>query len=141
MKILIGGFLFFVFLFLSIIHIYWGFGGKIGSSATVPTKGNNKLLIKPGAIECFAVAIVLLNFGIFILIKAGILLFNLPHWLLNYGLWAIAAIFLLRAIGEFKYIGFFKKIRSTKFGQMDTQYYSPLCLLIGLLGIVLEILK
>lgn len=39
------------------------------------------------------------------------------------------------------YIGFFKKIKNTRFGRNDTKYYSPLCLLIGLLAIVLEINK
>jgi hypothetical protein len=140
MKILIASFLSVIFISLAAIHIYWGFGGKSGSAASVPTKGNNKPVIKPRAIDCFVVAIALLSFGIFVLIKAGIILLHIPNWLLNNGLWAIAAIFLLRAIGEFKYVGFFKKIKTTPFGQLDTKYYSPLCLVIGGLAIVLEML-
>jgi hypothetical protein len=141
MKIPIAFLLSLIFIFLSAIHIYWGFDGKSGSSASIPTTSNNKPVIKPGAIDCFVVAIALLCFSIFVLIKAGVILFALPNWLLNYGLWAITAIFLLRAIGEFKYVGFFKKIKTTQFGQLDTKYYSPLCLIIGVLSIILELIN
>lgn len=33
----------------------------------------------------------------------------------------------------------FKKIKSTKFGQADTKIYSPLCFLIGLLEIIMQL--
>jgi hypothetical protein len=141
MKTFTGLLLSLIFISLSAIHIYWAFGGKSGAAASVPTKENNKPVIKPGAIDCFVVAIVLLSFGIFVLIKADIILLRLPNWLLNYGLWAITAIFLLRAIGEFRYVGFFKKIKTTPFGQLDTKYYSPLCLIIGVLSIILELIN
>jgi Protein of unknown function (DUF3995) len=138
MKILIVCLLSIIFLSLAIIHIYWAFGSKKGSVAIIPTKGDSKPLIKPGLVDCLVVAIVLTAFAIFVLIKGGVIFFGLPHWLLNYGLWAIAALFIIRAIGEFNYIGFFKKIKTTRFGQMDTKYYSPLCLLIGILSVILE---
>ena len=141
MKILIASLLSLIFLFLAVIHIYWGFGGKSGSAASIPTKENNKPVLKPRAIDCFFVAIVLLSFGIFVLIKGGIILFALPVWLLNYGLLFTAAIFLLRAVGEFRYVGFFRKIKTTKFGQLDTKYYSPLCLIIGVLSILLALIN
>ncbi|HEY8784399.1 MAG TPA: DUF3995 domain-containing protein [Mucilaginibacter sp.] len=138
MKILIASFLVIVFIFLAAIHIYWAFGGKNPSVATIPTTQNNKAVINPGLFDCLVVAIGLLSFGLSILIKSGVTSFSSPGWLMNCGLWAIAAIFILRAIGEFKYIGFFKKIKTTKFGQLDTKYYAPLCLLIGILCVILE---
>ena len=141
MKILVGSILFIVFLFLACIHFYWGLGGKWGTDATIPTKEDNKKLMNPGLFECFIVAFGLLGFGIFSLIKAGVIVIRLPGWLLNYGLWIIAAIFLLRAIGEFKYVGFFKKVNTTKFGERDTKYYSPLCLFIAVSGIILELIN
>jgi hypothetical protein len=33
-----------------------------------------------------------------------------------------------RAIGEFKYVGFFKRVRGSRFARRDTLLYSPLCL-------------
>jgi Protein of unknown function (DUF3995) len=141
MKPIIGSVLFTILLFISVIHIYWGFGGKAGSLAAVPTKKNNVPVIKPGPVSCMAVALGLLSFGGYVLIKSGIINFHLPGWISNYGLWIISGIFLLRAIGEFKYVGFSKKIRYTRFGKLDTKYYSPLCLLLSLLGIILEFIS
>ena len=40
--------------------------------------------------------------------------------------WLIAAAFALRAIGDFRYVGFFKRIRDSRFAHLDTIAYSPL---------------
>ncbi len=141
MVALTGIFLSFIFLFLSGLHFYWGLGGKWGVNAAIPTKENTEKVLTPKLFDCFAVAFGLLGFGIFVLIKSELILYELPAWLAHYGLWAISFLFILRAIGEFKYVGFFKKIRTTLFAQMDTKYYSPLCLLIGFLGILIELVK
>lgn len=141
MKTVIGIFLFLIFLFLSGIHFYWGLGGKWGGDSAIPTRANNEKVMNPKLFECFVVAFGLLGFAFLILIESEIITITLPNWLQEYGLWIISILFLLRAIGEFKYVGFFKKVKTTKFGQMDTKFFSPLCLLIGLLGIVLELIK
>ena len=142
MTTIIGSMLFIVFLFLSGIHIYWGLGGKWGADAAIPAKdGSEKKLMNPGLFQCFVVAFALLCFGIFSLIRAGIISSNLPAWLLDYGLWIIAALFFLRSIGEFKYVGFFKKVNNTKFAKNDTKYYSPLCLTIAVSAAVLELIN
>lgn len=85
------------------------------------------------------VGVVLLGIGAFILVKAKFLSVSIPYFLDKSGLWIIAIIFMGRAIGDFKYVGFFKKYRSTKFGQNDTKYFSPLCMVIGILTIILGI--
>lgn len=141
MKILIASILFIVFLFLACVHFYWGLGGKWGVDAAIPSKGENRKLINPGLFGCFIAAFGLLGFGTFCLIKAGLVIFQLPGWLSNYGLLIISAIFILRAVGEFKYVGFFKKVSNTKFGKMDTKYYSPICLFIAVSAIILEIIN
>ena len=55
---------------------------------------------------------------------------------MRFGGWVIPIIFLLRAIGEFKYVGIFKRVKKTKFGRFDTKLFSPLCLIISILGII-----
>jgi hypothetical protein len=45
---------------------------------------------------------------------------------------ARGSVFVLRAIGEFRLVGFFKSVRGTPFAHWDTWLYSPLSLLIGL---------
>ncbi len=142
MTTIIAIILFLIFLFISSIHIYWAFGGNWGSDAVLPTKDdNNTKVLNPSILPTLIVAFGLLGFGLHILIISGLIAFDIPQWLSNYGLWIIASIFTLRAIGDFKYVGFFKKIKLTKFGKNDTKYYSPLCLTIGILTLILELIK
>jgi hypothetical protein len=130
--------LFLIFLSISSLHFYWGFGGKWGNSAVIPTKDDSIKVLMPGLLATITVAFGLLTFGVFVLIKSEIIDFKLPLWLDRSGLLVISGIFLIRAIGDFKYVGFFKKIKQTKFGQNDTKYYTPLCLLIFILAMIIE---
>jgi hypothetical protein len=129
-----------IFLSLCGIHIYWAFGGKWGMDAVVPTKVNQQKVINPGLISTLLVAVGLFFFAVVVFLNAFKPDFA-PDIIHNYGLWVIASIFTLRAIGEFNYVGFFKRHRDTKFGRNDTRYYSPLCLLIGVLTVLLALHK
>ncbi|TCC96977.1 DUF3995 domain-containing protein [Pedobacter hiemivivus] len=135
---LIAILLFFIFLLLSGIHIYWAFGGKWASTAVIPTKEDEVKIAMPSAFGTLVVAAGLMGFGLLVLARSGLLDISLPNWLLKYGLWAIAGIFLLRAVGDFRYVGFFKKYKKTRFGRNDTKYYSPLCLAIVLMILVMQ---
>jgi len=141
MPIVIGYILIVIYLALAGIHICWGLGGKWGLDTAIPTQENGKKVISPGPFECLMVAIGFAGAAVFILIKVGIISINLPHWLSKYGLWILAVIFIARAIGEFKYIGFFKTVRTTRFGQLDTRFYSPLCMFIGFLDVILDLIN
>ncbi|PWB22040.1 DUF3995 domain-containing protein [Flavobacterium sp. HTF] len=131
--------LFLLFLFLSLIHFYWAFGGKWGTQGVYPTPDNTTQPRNPGIIATLLVAIALFGFGVFYLIKVEILYLKIPSGIYKYGLWILMAVFILRAIGDFKYLGFFKKIKNTKFGQNDTKYFAPLCLIIGILTLLMAI--
>ena len=65
---------------------------------------------------------------------------NVPDWVMMISNWMIPAIFLLRAIGDFNDVGFFKKRRQTYFGKLDSRVYSPLCLGMGLMGLMVNII-
>ena len=138
-KQIISVILFMVFVFLSALHFYWALGGRWGSKAVYPTTNKNAEPKMPGIIPTTIVAFGLLAIGGFILQQTFFLNFQIPLWLNNYGLWTIASIFMLRAIGEFKYIGFFKKMKHSKFAQNETKYYSPLCLVIAILILIIKI--
>lgn len=139
MTLTISGILFGIFLFLSSLHFYWAFGGKWGSTAVLPTKDDNapQKALNPGIIATLIVAIGLLAFGLLPLVITGTIHFPIPNWLQKSGLWIIAGIFGLRAVGDFNYVGFFKKIKHTAFAKNDTRYYSPLCTAISLLAAAL----
>lgn len=128
------------FAVLSVLHFYWGIKGSATGLSVVPVNAEGKLLFTPSRFDSFMVGIVLLVFFVFVLIKTQWIHFILPHWIMSYGLWFIAVLFLLRAIGDFKYMGFGKKINGTPFARMDTLLYTPLCLILALSAIVLNLL-
>jgi glucan phosphoethanolaminetransferase (alkaline phosphatase superfamily) len=144
MMIIIALIVIIIFLVLSGLHFYWALGGQYGSGAVIPTKNDNIKVMMPGSVATFIVAFGLLFFGLVVFLNAfetdfkPSLELDIVH---KYGQWAIALIFIVRAIGDFNYVGFFKKYKQTKFGQNDTKYYSPLCLAIGILILILELNK
>ncbi len=128
-----------IFLFLSSIHFYWAFGGKWGTEGVYPSKTDGSPMRPPSILATLIVAIGLLSFAAFYLIKAGYIAVQLPLWLNKNGLWILTGIFILRTIGEFNYLGFFKKVKNTKFAINDTKYYAPLCMIIALLTLILQL--
>ena len=130
---------FVVLLAISAIHFYWIAGGRWGLANALPEQNGTKTM-KPGPISTLSVAIIFGAMGFFYLYKIG--QFPLadsvvPGWLNRYGLWLLAGIFLLRAIGDFRYVGFFKRIRNSRFAVLDTRFYSPLCLFLSLNTVLL----
>ncbi len=141
MQTIIAAILSIIFLLISLLHFYWGVGGKWGSEKAIPTKVTGEKLFQPSVPECFVVALALLGVVWFILMYVEVLPEVLPARLLNAGIWCFSAIFIVRAVGDFKYTGFFKSVTTTTFGRNDTKYYSPLCLLIGILTLTLALVK
>lgn len=129
-----------IFIALGSIHFYWLFGGKWGLKKVIPVKNEEENLIPPPKFATLIVAIILIVFGLSYFLKSGVTNSQTPNWLTNYGLWIIPIVFLLRAIGEFKYVGFFKRIKNTDFAKADSKWFSPLCLLIGIIGILIQLI-
>ena len=125
---------------LGTIHFNWVIGGKFGFTESLPTKENGERILNPKKIDSAVVGIGLTAFGLFYLFKSGLMENPLPDWIMKYGGGIIPILFLLRAMGEFKYVGFFKSIKTTDFGKLDTKLFSPLCLLIGLFGILIQLM-
>ena len=133
-----------LFLAISGLHFYWAIGSfwgkKMKSSSSVIPEVEGKPLFTPSTFSTLVVAI-----GLLIMAKVS------AHGLgigfdfkafgpyVGYGNLAISIIFLIRAIGDFRYVGFFKfmgKHNESKFAKNDTKYYSPLCLLIAVLAFI-----
>jgi hypothetical protein len=133
--------LFSIFVILAVIHLIWAFDVPWGFDVALPTNEHGERVNNPKKSDCVIVGLGLFTFALFYLLRSNIILLDLPFWVFRYGGWVIPSIFIIRAIGDFKYIGFFKKIRNTNFGHMDTKYYSPLCLFIGLIGSIIQIIK
>ncbi len=138
--VLISSILSAIFLVLALLHLSWAFGSRFGYEESLPTDEQGKLIINPKKVDCVMVGIGLLLFGFIYFLQLGWVQITLSSSMVQYGGWVIPTIFLLRAIGEFKYVGFFKRITQTRFAKLDTKYYSPLCLLIAILGFLLKYL-
>ncbi|MBU9711850.1 DUF3995 domain-containing protein [Evansella tamaricis] len=117
---------------ISFIHFYWLFGGKRGFIASVPEKVEGDLLFTPKIIETLIVALGLLFVGFMLLVQFDAIPFLKPTILTKTFCILFTCVFFLRAVGDFKYLGFFKRIKHSIFAKYDTKYYSPLCLYLGL---------
>ena len=120
-----------IFTLLALLHVYWALGGKAGLAGAIPTL-EGKPAFQPGRIATLAVAAALCACALLVAALAG--WWNPP---VSLGIltkigYALAALFLLRAIGDFNHVGLFKSKRDSRFAKLDTLYYSPLCLGIAL---------
>lgn len=119
-----------VFIALGLWHFYMAFAGSSGASAAVPSLDGKPLFV-PSTQATIAVGVVLMLFAVLVAATSGILSLGLPPIVLSWLSYALALGLFARAIGEFKYVGFFKKVRGSRFARMDTLFYSPLCLLLS----------
>lgn len=133
--------LFIIFSLLSGIHFYWLFGGKWGLEKVIPTKSEQAITLSIPKFATLIVALVLLLFGVIYLIKSRFINLQILNSINDYAYWIIPSIFILRVIGDFNYVGFFKKIKYTEFAKADTKYFVPLCLFIGTLGMILQLIS
>jgi hypothetical protein len=119
-----------VFLFLAFWHFYMATGLSKSENGAVPSV-NGKPLFVPSRPSTIAIGVVLILFALLVLATAGMVSTGLPLNWLRWAMYALALGLVARAVGEFKYVGFFKRVRGTPFARMDTLVYSPLCLLMG----------
>lgn len=122
-----------VFSALALLHIYWALGGRWAFEGALPTEGGRPLFV-PGAGASAVVAIALLMAAAVCGLHAGVLASGFPSWLPRLGVWGVSFVFAARAVGEFRYVGLFKRIRGMVFARRDSRFYSPLCLAISLLS-------
>nr|WP_295864846.1 DUF3995 domain-containing protein [uncultured Chitinophaga sp.] len=118
---------------ISAIHFYWAFGGRWGMDKALPVNAAGELMLTPGAGATFIVAFGVLFFALVAIGNTGAFDAWVSRRLIGWTTRGIAAIFALRAIGDFKYVGLFRKVKTTPFGRRDTRYFTPLCILLCLL--------
>lgn len=134
-----------VLFLLSSLHVYWALGGRLGLSAALPQRepGGPPAFV-PGAPITFAVAAVLALGGVVALGLGGYLQPQLvPDSWLRALAGAGAVAFAARAVGDFRLVGFFKRVRGTRFARWDSALHSPLCALLaaGWLALALRSLR
>ncbi|ALA40506.1 hypothetical protein ABE82_02715 [Paenibacillus peoriae] len=125
---------------LSGMHLYWVFGGQKGAKAAIPSTGT-ALLFEPSKIGTSIVAILLALAAWFVLELGGVTQFLFFSSFHSYGAGLLSCIFILRSIGDFKWVGFFKRKKGTVFAKWDTALYSPLCFLLGTAILIIMFLR
>ena len=123
----------------ALLHIYWLFGGRFGMSAAIP-EINGRPAISPSKFVTFFVSVALSTSALLVAALGGLLVLPLPAKLLTNLGYALALVLLFRAVGDFRLVGFFKRIHGTRFSRFDTVLFSPLCLALAL-GVFLVALR
>jgi len=124
--------------FISLLHIYWAFGGRWGSAAAIPVReGEHKPAFTPRKWGTLLVAILIFMASVVLVVQGGYLQGYQANGLSKIGSVVCAFVFIIRAVGDFKYVGFLKKIKHSQFARYDTWFYSPLCLFFGIVYIIL----
>ena len=120
------------FVVLGLIHLYWAAGGRIGRGSAIPQVGNKPSFL-PGTIATIAVALALFGAAAVVALRSGVLPDPALVFLAMIGCWVLATTLALRAIGDFRLVGFFKRVRGTPFARADSLFYSPLCAVLAAL--------
>lgn len=112
---------------ISLLHVFWAFGGKWGSNAVIPEQGGQRAFV-PGVGTTLLVALLVGSAGLLLLLEAGLFQwYPKQFFVVRSGAWVCAVVFALRVVGEFNYFGVFKKKRDTIFSRMDSFFFIPLC--------------
>lgn len=117
-------------LLLAGLHVYWAAGGRWGKRQAIPEIHGQPAFTR-SRLSTLAVALGLI-FASGVAILRGFFLFSsFPGSPAHWASIAIGLVFLVRALGDFRLIGFFKRHRGSPFATWDTWLFSPLCLLIA----------
>ena len=126
---------------IGLIHFYWAAGGEAGKKMAVPEiraagpggqHGQWKKAFTPSKPATALVGIALSLLAAIVIMRAGLLPPIVAPWVLQWAVSLASAVMALRAIGDFRLVGFFKRVRGSDFARMDTWLYSPLCVLLAL---------
>jgi hypothetical protein len=112
-------------------HVYWAAGGRTGFDAAVP-QVDGKRLFAPGKLVTLAVALGLFVLAALVLWRDGVITLPLPFVLARIGVPLMALVFLARAIGDFRHVGWSKRVRGSRFARLDDVFYAPLCLTLAI---------
>lgn len=132
----------FCWFIIAMIHAYWALGGRWAADVVFPTDPARELA-KPTVAMTWLVTVLFMSCaGIQAMIVGAIFSQSQIHgfFLDNRLFWYIDCLILLvltlRIVGEGKYVGLTKKIRTTQFAIYDDRIYTPLCMVIAASSLV-----
>lgn len=118
-----------VLLVLAALHARWAIRDRFESTFVIP-KIDGQYLFIPSQGVTSLVAIALGAAALLALAQGQVIATDSPTPL-RWAAYGAGAIFTARAIGDFRLVGFFKRIKGTDFARWDDYLFSPLSALIG----------
>jgi len=116
-----------ILLGLGLIHFYWALGGSYAKNGAIPSSASGKPVLSPRPFVTAAVGAAL--FAMAGLVgAAGLVATPTSSLLVKVPTALLAFVFFARAVGDFRYVGFFKSVKGSLFALRDTYFYSPLCM-------------
>lgn len=115
---------------LALWHVYMAFLPTGRESAAVPSVDGKPLFI-PSRRATLGVGAALLFFAVLVAATAGLVGIGLSPVVLSWASYALALGLLARAVGEFRCVGFFKRVRGSRFARLDSLVYSPLAIAVA----------
>ena len=119
-----------VLLGLAGLHVYWACGGQWAHAAAIP-EIHGKPAFRPSPFVTALVAVALACAAGVAIFRGFFLFSSYPGSPAHWASIAIGVVFALRAIGDFRLAGFFKRVRGTDFARLDSWLFSPACLLLS----------
>ena len=116
---------------IALVHVYWALGGRIAKSAALPEVDGRPTFTPRGPMTLLVAAALLLA-ALLVAVTGGVLEVPLPRSGRRALTFGLALVFVARAIGDFRLVGFFKRVKGSRFARLDSRFYAPLCLLLGL---------
>lgn len=124
-----------VLVLIALIHVYWALGGRSALGAAVP-EIEGRAAFRPGRLATLAVAAALLVAALLIATTGQLIKSPLPPAVARLLSYCLGAVFIARAIGDFRLVGFFKRVRGSAFARLDSAVYAPLCLALGVAALL-----
>ena len=121
------------FVTLSIMYLFWFLGGKTGLKYAFPNNSKHKRKAhRPSKLVLLLFTLLFLTMALLCIAQTDIFNRIFNHETIIWGNRITGIIFLARALGSFKYVGFTKTFRGSEFAKLDTYVISPLCLAVAL---------
>ena len=103
----------------------------VSAGAAVPSRGDGTPLFRPGPFASLSVAGALALAAALVLARGRLIPAFLPTGWIDVGTWGVALAFAARTVGEFRYVGLFRRVRDTRFARWDARLFTPLCALMA----------
>lgn len=124
---------------IGLLHVGWAFGVSPLSAAVIPTGPDGQAIMAPGRGITLGVAALLFTAAYLVLERGGVGPGLLSSRLAGIGCGGVALVLLGRGVGDFRYVGLFKRERGSAFARMDSRLYTPLVLSLGAMAAVVAL--